>query len=386
MPVYLEIPRDLVFAETAPTEPLPATPADAEALAECADEILERLAKAERPALMVGVEIRRFGLEDKVARLAEKLGLPVVTSFMGRGLLAESPAQPLGTYLGAAGKPEVTELVEGSDGLLLLGVILCDTNFGVSEKQINLGTAMHALGREVRVSRHVFGEIPLEALVEALLARAVPVNRQRGEPVAGTSYPADLNSSGETVAPTDIARAVNDLMRTQGTLPIVSDVGDCLFTAMEMENTELAANGYYAGMGFGVPGGLGAQAASGKRTLILVGDGAFQMTGWELGNCRRYGWDPIVIVYNNESWEMLRAFQPESEFNDLSDWRFAEMAGPLGGDGVRVRTKAELKTALDKAVATRGRFQLIEVMLQRGAMSDTLSRFVEGVKKGRGQS
>lgn len=386
MPVYLEIPRDLVFAETAPTQPLPATPADAEALAECADEILERLARAERPALMVGVEIRRFGLEDKVARLAEKLGLPVVTSFMGRGLLAESPAQPLGTYLGAAGKPEVTELVEGSDGLLLLGVILCDTNFGVSEKQINLGTAMHALGREVRVSRHVFGEIPLEALVEALLARAVPVNRQRGEPVAGTSYPADLNSSDETVAPTDIARAVNDLMRTQGTLPIVSDVGDCLFTAMEMENTELAANGYYAGMGFGVPGGLGAQAASGKRTLILVGDGAFQMTGWELGNCRRYGWDPIVIVYNNESWEMLRAFQPESEFNDLSDWRFAEMAGPLGGDGVRVRTKAELKAALDKAVATRGRFQLIEVMLQRGAMSDTLSRFVEGVKKGRGQS
>ncbi|WP_375595158.1 indolepyruvate/phenylpyruvate decarboxylase [Algihabitans albus] len=386
MPVYIEIPRDLVFAETAPTQPLPATPADAEALTECADEILERLAKAERPALMVGVEIRRFGLEHKVARLAEKLGLPVVTSFMGRGLLAESPAQPLGTYLGAAGKPEVTELVEGSDGLLLLGVILCDTNFGVSEKQINLGTAMHALGREVRVSRHVFGEIPLEALVEALLARAVPVNRQRGEPVAGTSYPADLNSSGETVAPTDIARAVNDLMRTQGTLPIVSDVGDCLFTAMEMENTELAANGYYAGMGFGVPGGLGAQAASGKRALILVGDGAFQMTGWELGNCRRYGWDPIVIVYNNESWEMLRAFQPESEFNDLSDWRFAEMAEPLGGDGVRVRTKAELKTALDKAVATRGRFQLIEVMLQRGAMSDTLSRFVEGVKKGRGQS
>ncbi|MGP1256172.1 MAG: indolepyruvate/phenylpyruvate decarboxylase [Kiloniellales bacterium] len=386
MPVYLEVPRDLVFAETEPTQPLPATPADQEALTECADEILDRLAKAERPALMVGVEIRRFGLEDKVARLAEKLGLPVVTSFMGRGLLAESPAQPLGTYLGAAGKPEVTDLVEGSDGLLLLGVILCDTNFGVSEKQINLSTAMHALGREVRVSRHVFGEIPLEALVEALLARAVPVNRQRGEPVAATSYPADLEGSDETIAPTDIARAVNDLMRTHGTLPIVSDVGDCLFTAMEMENTELAANGYYAGMGFGVPGGLGAQAASGKRTLILVGDGAFQMTGWELGNCRRYGWDPIVIVYNNESWEMLRAFQPESQFNDLSDWRFAEVAAPLGGDGVRVRTKAELKTALDKAMATRGRFQLIEVMLERGAMSDTLSRFVEGVKKGRGQS
>ncbi|MDZ7811478.1 MAG: thiamine pyrophosphate-dependent enzyme [Arhodomonas sp.] len=73
-------------------------------------------------------------------------------------------------------------------------------------------------------------------------------------------------------------------------------------------------------MGYGVPAGLGVQAATGNRTLILVGDGAFQMTGWELGNCRRYGWDPIVLLFNNCSWEMLRAFQPESRFNDLDDW------------------------------------------------------------------
>ncbi len=385
MPVYIEVPRDLVFAETAPCTPLPETAADAVALAECADEILERLAKAERPALMVGVETRRFGIEAKVGRLAERLGLPVVTSFMGRGLLAEGPVRPLGTYIGAAGKPEVSELVETSDGLLLLGVILCDTNFGVSDKQIDLRTAMHALGREVRVSRHVYDNVPLEGLVDALLERATPVNRRRGLEVPAAAYPAGLKADGGPIQPTDISRAVNDLMRTHGSLPIVSDMGDCLFTAMEMEHTELAANGYYAGMGFGVPGGLGCQAATGRRPLILVGDGAFQMTGWELGNCRRYGWDPIVVVYNNESWEMLRAFQAESRFNNLSDWRFAELAGPLGGDGARVSTRAELKVALDTAFATRGRFQLVEVMLRRGEMSDTLSRFVAGVKKGRGQ-
>ncbi len=98
----------------------------------------------------------------------------------------------------------------------------------------------------------------------------------------------------------------------------------------------------------------------------MVGDGAFQMTGFELGNCRRYGWDPIVVVFNNMSWEMLRVFQPESRFNDLDDWRFAELAGPLGGDGVRVGTRRELAAALEAAHATRGRFQLIEVMLPRG--------------------
>jgi indolepyruvate decarboxylase len=115
--------------------------------------------------------------------------------------------------------------------------------------------------------------------------------------------------------------------------------------------------------------------------LILVGDGAFQMTGWELGNCRRYGWDPIVLLFNNASWEMLRTFQPESGFNDLGHWGYAEMASGMGGDGVRVNTRAELKAALDKAVATRGRFQLIEVTLPKGVLSSTLQRFVAGVKR-----
>jgi len=123
------------------------------------------------------------------------------------------------------------------------------------------------------------------------------------------------------------------------------------------------------------------QAATGQRPLILVGDGAFQMTGWELGNCRRYGWDPIVLLFNNASWEMLRTFQPESGFNDLDDWGFAQMAAGLGGDGVRVHTRAQLKVALDKAVATRGRFQLIEVMIPRGVLSESLSRFVNAVKR-----
>jgi indolepyruvate decarboxylase len=107
------------------------------------------------------------------------------------------------------------------------------------------------------------------------------------------------------------------------------------------------------------------------------------MTGFELGNCRRYGWDPIVIVFNNASWEMLRVFQPESRFNNLDDWRFADLAAPLGGEGVRVHTRRELAAALERAHAAHGRFQLIEVMLPRGATSETLARFVAGFKVAR---
>ncbi|HSH42014.1 MAG TPA: indolepyruvate/phenylpyruvate decarboxylase [Arenicellales bacterium] len=384
LPVYLELPRDMVAAEVDPVEPLPRRPASTEALNECADEILGRLSRASNPVLLVGVEIRRYGIEARVAELARRLNLPIVTTFMGRGLLADNDPPPLGTYLGVAGEPAITGLVEGSDGLLMLGVILSDTNFAISERQIDMRGAVQALGREVRMGYHVYPDIPLDELVEALLERAGAAGRGAPRDLpAVAAYPRHMPDDEQPIAPSDIAAAVNDMMAGHGQLPMAADMGDCLFTAMEIEHTQLTAPGYYAGMGYGVPAGLGVQASTGQRTLILVGDGAFQMTGWELGNCRRYGWDPIVLLFNNSSWEMLRAFQPESRFNDLDDWNFTAMAEPLGGDGRRVSTRAGLKRALAEAVAARGRFQLIEIMLPRGRMSTTLARFVEGVSRER---
>ena len=198
----------------------------------------------------------------------------------------------------------------------MLGVILCDTNFGVSRQQIDMRTAVHAFDGEVRLGHHVYPGVGLEALVDALLRRA---KRLGDAAPVGAEYPSGLKADGHAIRPIDVATAVNDVFARHGVMPIASDMGDCLFTAMDVMPAPLVAPGYYATMGTGVPFGLGLQAASGKRPLVLVGDGAFQMTGWELGNCRRYGLDPIVVLFNNTSWEMLRVFQPESKFNDLSD-------------------------------------------------------------------
>jgi indolepyruvate decarboxylase len=378
-PVYFELPRDRVFDECAPVHRLPEAEFDPEAVTACADEIMERLTQAARPVMMVGVEVRRFGIEGRVAELARRLHVPVVTSFMGRGLLADAHVPVVGTYLGQTAHPDVGRPVEESDCLLLFGVTMCDTNFGVAEGRVDHRNSILAADRSVTMGFHRYGNIPLAALVDELVCRhADQPLRSAGEP---TQYPRDLADDDGPIAPVDIARAVNDLFARRGRMPLASDCGDCMFTAFEIENTEIVAPGYYATMGFGVPAALGVQAATGRRPLVLVGDGAFQMTGWELGNCRRNGWDPIVIVMNNASWEMLRVFQPESRFNTLEDWHFAEVAAPLGGDGVRVVTRRELATALERAAATRGRFQLIEAVIQPGAVSPTLEGFVGALKR-----
>src|SRR5262245_28417682 len=166
LPVYLELPRDLTGATTGAVPVLPRRRAGPEALAECADEIIEKLAAATAPAILVDVEIRRYDLEQRVTALARKLGLPVVTTFMGRGLLQDAPDVLLGTYLGAAGDPAITQMVEEADALLLLGVILSDTNFALSRRRLDPRRTMLAFDREVRVGHHVYPGVPLEDLIE----------------------------------------------------------------------------------------------------------------------------------------------------------------------------------------------------------------------------
>ncbi|MGE5617185.1 MAG: indolepyruvate/phenylpyruvate decarboxylase, partial [Bacillota bacterium] len=290
-PVYLEIPRDMVDAPCPPVKLLPDPAPDPEALEACAAEVLERLAAASRPVMMVGVEVRRFGLEARVARLAKTLGIPVVTSLLGRGLLSHADAPVAGTYLGLAGDPAVTALVEDSDGLFLLGEIVADTTLGVSRRRIDLRRTIQALDGHVTLSHHAYPDIPLAALIDALERRARPLAQATRAPTR--LPPANMPADEEPVTPLDIAAALNDMMTRHGRFPIAADVGDCLFTAMDLLHTDHVAPGYYATMGFGVPAAIGVQVASRRRPLAIVGDGAFQMSGWELGHCQRYGWDPI---------------------------------------------------------------------------------------------
>ncbi|MFO1071327.1 MAG: thiamine pyrophosphate-dependent enzyme [Geminicoccaceae bacterium] len=104
------------------------------------------------------------------------------------------------------------------------------------------------------------------------------------------------------------------------------------FTAMEIARPFLTAPGYYAGMGYGVPAGIGCQLATGRRTLILVGDGAFQMTGWELGTARgsastRSCWSSTI-----GSWRVAR-LPAESSFNDPDDRGACRDGRGHGADG-----------------------------------------------------
>ena len=107
---------------------------------------------------------------------------------MGRGLTVATEPAALGTYHGVAGDAVLTALVEESDALFLIGVIPSDTNFGVSEGRIDLRNAIHALDRRVMIKHHVYPDIPLSDLMDAVLDAAEPT-RAPTKFTIGQAYP-----------------------------------------------------------------------------------------------------------------------------------------------------------------------------------------------------
>lgn len=380
-PVYLEIPRDKVFS------PCHAVPIPQQrwysheaALNACADAIIEHLHTAQQPVLVAGVEIRRFGMEQQVAELARRLKIPVVTTLMARGLFADAEGIDLrGTYLGTGGEEHLHQLVEQSDAPFLLGVILTDNNFGLSGKTLDLRSVMIAADGQCSMGYHTYEQIPLPHLIETLLDKC-PAVAENHRIACPETFEYGFTADNAICTPNDIAILLNDLFKERGSMPIASDIGDCFFTTLDIQNTQLVAPGFYATMGFGVPAGFGLQAATGERPIILVGDGAFQMTGWELLNAPRYRLNPIVLVFNNASWEMLRTFQPESKFNDLPLLDFAAIGNSLGGKGHQAATRAELKQILTSALNDEEHFHIIDIKIEKKVLSKTLGKFVDGYK------
>jgi indolepyruvate decarboxylase len=158
-----------------------------------------------------------------------------------------------------------------------------------------------------------------------------------------------------------------------------------LFGAADLSihhRTEFLGPAYYASMGFAVPAGIGAKLANPKmRPLVLVGDGAFQMTGMELATAARYNLNPIVVVLNNRGYGTERHIH-DGPFNDLLPWNYSRVPEVLGaGHGFEVHTQEQLDLALRAAKQQTESFCLLDVHLEPLDRSPALERLAKGLAK-----
>jgi indolepyruvate decarboxylase len=386
-PVYLEMPRDQIHARQVaphrPPEGLP--PSDPDALAEAVEEAAALLSAAQRPVILADVEIHRFQLQAELLTLAESTGMPIATTILGKSVISEEHPLFAGVYEGGMGRPEVTELVESADCLLMLGCFLTDINLGIFTAKLDPSRCIDATSEDLRIHHHHYRDVRLDDFLRGLIAKKLVLKRT---PVPKRSSPFAEAMSADPQSPVRSAHLfgrLNRMVEDHPDMTVIADIGDSLFGAADMEmhrHTEFLSPAYYTSMGFGVPAAVGASMANPvPRVLVIVGDGAFQMTGMELSTIVRYGLNPIVVVLNNHGYTTER-FLLEGPFNDIHCWAYHRIPDVLGGGlGFEIRTIGELDVALERGMANTESFSLLNVHIDPYDRSPALERLAARLSK-----
>ena len=370
-PVLIEIPRDAVHFSTSLAGQYQAPQVPEQELALAVAHLSDKLKAAKRPVILAGVDVRRFDAVAELQQLALHLNIPFCSTLMGRASFDQQHPLYRGIFLD---KSDVrpAQLLQQADLILQIGVIKTDSNFAAHAALFPAEKVIEIEQNNLKLDLVTYHQLQLKALLGAVNAQLIPP--------FSSQLQADTQAEADAVgfsASAVVQRLDKRLSAGSETVPVISDIGDCLFASLHANPSLMLAPAFYASMGYAVPAAVGVQAVTGLRPVVLVGDGAFLMTGLELGHCVRYGFAPIVIVFNNRRWDMIEAFSPKLQCTHLDHWQYADLARGMGGQGMQVSNLADFEHALELALSCN-RFSLIEVMIPAQSRSERLNAFAAG--------
>jgi indolepyruvate decarboxylase len=380
-PGYIEVPRDLVGVAIAEpdgqiTAQLPRV--DERALAEAVADVLQDIAGVSKVVIHAGAMVQRRGLEQDLFFLATSTGIPVATSSLARGVFPERHELGLGLYLGAVSTEAVRQRVEGADVVMSLGVLQTDLTLGAFTANIDHARLILCTDTDVTVGYRTYRDVPLWAFLPAL-AQAVSqqtlVISHDPIPLHGVFTATDLPLTVERT----VAAIESHVDERHG---LLLDPGEALFSSVDMRVPVWAlGSAYYATMGYAVPGALGAgKARPNIRPVVVVGDGAFAMTGLEVAALAFHQVPAVVIVFDNQGYGTQRPIL-DGVFNDIPPMAVEKLVAVIGsGRGHLVHTEVELDDAL-KIAMNSNELNIIRVILPKGGRSAGLNRLGAALAK-----
>lgn len=356
-PGYLEIHRDMVERTIEVPDAirvwdgtLEFSRSDERKTAEAARDTAVRFNAARKPAVIVGIETFRYKLVREVVKLVERMGAPCMTTVLGKGAFPMDHPQFMGVHIGPLSPPPIRRRVDDADLVINLGTLLTDMNLGSRPPQIMRERSVWAVGNKVNVSFHTYTEVGIRDFVRALERERLRRHRERV--VYADNLRPRASRLGRAVTVADMLIEVNRFLAGKRGYSVIAESGDMLFAGLDVRverGGAYLAQGYYASMGFGVPGALGSELGTGQRPIVLCGDGAFQMTGPEIAQAPRYGLRPIVVVMNNGGWGIFRPIAEREDLLTVPNWPYAELARCWGGQGYVAETVGEFRDALAAA-------------------------------------
>ncbi|KAJ5112259.1 hypothetical protein N7532_000304 [Penicillium argentinense] len=380
LPVYIEIANDLAYGKCSAPKPLSAERDSTSQIPDYRD-VVEAFSHAWQsaymPVILVGPWAHSSCTPTTLTLLAEKLGCAVLVQPDARGF-PESHPQFCGTFWPSVFNPLGEKIVMKSDLWIVIGGRWSDLHtLGNLDINKELHRIIDLQPNSARLRSGCSHAILLQDLMLDLISSEVEENR-RSVLAIQASIPGVVTSSdrdnSRIDSPVTLSNVVDGLHRLIGENDIlIADTGETWFISQQVKLPPAATcqlQLVYASLGWALPAGLGCQLACPKgRAILLIGDGAFQMTGHEISTMIRQKVNPIIFVFNNMGYRTEIAIQ-DGPYNYIANWDYSRLAAcysrpphtvdvsePPGSDPdlsfitMQVRTCNGLNQAVDRAKA-----------------------------------
>lgn len=358
-PVWVEIPQDVLLAETSlpPVTALDATPRELEPRPELTAVAAHLISHAERPVIIAGGGVVRSDAAGKLLALAERLDAPVVCTVGGKGAFPWEHPLSLQSWMEDR---HTTDFLEAADVLLVVGS-------GLGELSSNYHT-FKPRGRVVQIEAdlgklesnhpalgiHADARIALSALLETV--------EERTDPGAADAVRTVLTKVRERIASQDLDREQQILASVRAALPATSpsfwDMTILAYWAWSAWPGALHSAQGAGGLGYGFPAALGAAVADPTTPVLAVsGDGGAMYSIAELATARQYGLPVTWLIVDDGGYGILREYMEdafgEATATELTRPDFVALAESFGVPALRT-TPETLTEDLAKSLAEPG--------------------------------
>jgi len=382
-PVLVDVPKDVQNQKAEyrtraqpPRDRKPAAIPDAPDDATARD-VARMIAEAERPLLMIGRGVISSEAYAEVRELAERTGIPVITTLLGISAIPQEHELHLGMP-GMHGEVHINKAIQAADLIVGIGMRFDDrvtgaiATFAPLAKIVHIDVDAAAIGRNVRVAVGIVGDA--RRVVARLLTFVAPRDALRWrEEIRGLMRHREEAFAGG-LSPEVILSALADV--TGGHCTVVSDVGQHqMWVAQrypfQRPNTHITSGGLGA-MGFAVPAAMGVRLARPTEPVWAIsGDGGFQMNMAEIATMVQEGIEVKLAVFNNGYLGMVRQWQQffhGGRYSNTPIWSpdYVKLAAAYGIPGWRVKQAGEVTDALRQANETPGP-TLVELVIEQEA-------------------
>ena len=379
-PVLIDVPKDVQNQKAEWTGPdvgaqhaAPLPMADADAIQRAANLI----AAAKRPIMMVGHGVILANAYAEVRALAEKTGMPVITTLLGISAFPEGHPLHLGMP-GMHGEVHVNRAIQRADLIVGIGLRFDDrvtgnlAAFAPRAQIVHIDLDRSEIGRNVRTALGIVGDAAAVTRRLVAVTAARDCDAWRVE-IEGGRRPPDSSFRGG-LSPEAILAAIRDA--TAGECTIVTDVGQHQMWVAKLfpyrrPNTHITSGGLGT-MGFAVPAAMGVHLARPREAVWAIsGDGGFQMNMAEMATMMQEGLTVKLAVFNNGYLGMVRQWQQFFHGKRYSSTPilspdYVKLAEAYGIPGYRVQHASELADVVGEANAAPGP-TLVEFVIEQEA-------------------